>query len=140
MSFHEKSAWVMSAVLTLVGALYLGQFVNDSANLGQWAAPSVGSMIGYAILLVVMAIIGHVVMAIANYRDVSDTVDEREQKIQHKAQWFAGHILVGFIVLALLAFLVWHNGDLLFHSVLLGLILSQISFYIAKIIFTRSVW
>ena len=52
MSFREKSAWAMAALMVLAGLYYLNLVVGASRGPGA-AAPPVGVFIAYVVLVVI---------------------------------------------------------------------------------------
>ena len=75
MSFREKSAWAMMAVMLLSGLLY---FNTVSADPG---APVVVALVPYVLVLVVASVLVQVMLAIAAPREANSPVDERERLV-----------------------------------------------------------
>jgi hypothetical protein len=65
MSFREKSAWVMGALMTVAGLYYLNLVVGASGELGA-IAPPVGIFIAYTVLVVIGSVVAQVALAISS--------------------------------------------------------------------------
>jgi uncharacterized membrane protein (DUF485 family) len=137
MSFHEKSAWIMSLSLLLGGALYFILVSSMSAEAGALPAPAVPALVVYTLLLVVLAIVGHLVVAIMAPGAANNPPDEREHRIVARASHISRYVIASGAVLSLMLYLVTHSGDLLFYGVLASLMIAQLSEYLLQIIFIR---
>lgn len=136
MSFREKSAWVMAALTLLVGLYYLHLVVGASRALGA-PAPPVRIFIIYVVLFVVGSVVAQVVLAMISPREANAPADERERpEIQRAGNW-SGIVLGIGAVLSLLHYLHHRDGNLLFHSVLGSLIVSQVAEYVFQIVLLR---
>ena len=78
MPFQEKSAWVMSAALLIGGALYFGVVGAMSAAAGVLVRPLLPMIAVYTVLLVVLAIVGHIAIAVLSPKEANAPLDERE--------------------------------------------------------------
>lgn len=136
MSFREKSAWVMAALMTAAGLYYLNLVVGTSRDLGT-VAPPIGIFIAYTVLVVIGSIVAQIVLAVSSPAEAQARADERERPILHRAGSQAGVVLGFGAVTALLFFLVHGDGNLLFHMVLGSLIVSQIAEYALQIVLLR---
>jgi hypothetical protein len=126
MSFREKSAWVMAALMTAAGLFYLNLVVGASRDLGG-VAPPIGIFIAYTLLVVVGSIVAQVVLAVASPKEANAPADERESPLLQRAGNWSGVVLGFGAVTSLLTFLVHADGNLLFHMVLGSLIVAQIA-------------
>lgn len=136
MSFHEKSAWVMSLALLLTGGAYYFTVFSMSGE-GLVASPNAPLLIGYVVALVLMAIVGHIVIAALAPKEANAAPDERERKIFDRASSISGTVFGAGVVLSLIFYLVSNSGVLLFYSVFLSLILGQLMEYVLQIILFR---
>jgi hypothetical protein len=136
MSFREKSAWVMAAVMTLAGLYYLRAVVSASDSSGA-ASPPAGALAGYVCLVVVGSVVAQVVLALSAPKEAAYPADERERPALQRAGHRAGIVLAAGAVLSLGGFLYRPDGNLLFHLVLGSLIASQIAEYAFQIAFLR---
>lgn len=136
MSFREKSAWAMAAVMTLAGLYYLNLFVGAYRQLGS-APPPVGIFVTYAVIVIIGSIAAQVALAASAPRESGAPADERERPLLQRAGHWSGIVLGFGAIGALLHYLQHGNGDLLFHSVLASLIVSQIAEYGFQIAFLR---
>ena len=137
MSFQEKSAWVMIVALVISGGLYLQGVLAASQALGGTAPPNIGLITFVTVVIIAFAIFGHVVAALSNLADANAPEDERDKRIAQRAGSISGLVL-GFAVFVG----IWHyvarpDGNLLFHILVMGLVVSQIAEYILSIWFYR---
>ena len=136
MSFREKSAWVMAALMTLAGLYYLNLVVGASRALGA-PAPPVGIFIAYAVLVVIASVAAQVALALSAPKEANVPADERERPALQRAGNWSGLVLGGCAATALLYYLQHGNGNLLFHTVLGSLIVAQIAEYAFQIALLR---
>lgn len=133
MPFHEKSAWILSFALLLGGAVYFSVVALMSAELGQLAPPLLPLVVVYILVMVVIAIIGHIVIGTLAPKDANASLDERERRIFDRAGHLAGYVFASGVVLALGAYLFSYDGNLLFHGVFGSLMLGQLTEYLVQI-------
>lgn len=137
MSFQEKSAWVMLALVALVYGGYFTVVLGDIASLDSVRDIAYrGMMLGTVIVLVVLATISHIVIAISNSSG-ADESDERDREINRFGEYVGGYVLgVGAVVaLGLAMFEVEHFW--IANAILAGLVLSEIVSGLTKIISYR---
>lgn len=138
MAFQEASAWIMCAALLIGGAFYAVVLASASAALGV-VAPPLPPAIGLSIaVLVVLSIVGHVVVAIASRRTANAAPDERERIASLRSSRMSGTLFGGGVLLALGAYLLTFDGNLLFHAVVGSLVLAQIAEYGSRIVLLRT--
>lgn len=139
MSFKEKSAWLMLLALGVATALYTYSVILISKEIGQLVPPIFPSLIAYTVILVIIAVIGHILLAVLSPKDASSGNDEREKIIFARAGSAASFVMGFCIVISLGIYLFTYNGHLLFYTVFGSLILSQLFEYVAQIFYFRSV-
>ena len=137
MTFHEKSAWIMSLLLIIVGGWYLKIVWNLSQELGQTAPPIPPLVIIAGVLVAVGATVGHTLLAIINPKDADETKDERDKQVLRRSGNIAGYVLGVGCFAGLWNFLVKADGNLFFHIIVFSLIASQIAEYFLTIYFYR---
>ncbi len=131
MPFRERSAWVMSCMLILVGGFYLKLVIVDGV------APSYAA-IPFVLFTVVLSIAAQIFLAIISPREASTPIDERERLVIDKAAHFSSYVLPTGVVAGLGWFMASQDGMALFHVVLTSLVLGQIGEYGAQIFLLRS--
>lgn len=137
MSFHEKSAWVMAAVLLAGAGWYFNIVLRASEALGETAPPFLPVVVVYVIVIIVLSIFGHVLVALSKPSEAGGMMDERDRIIAGRAGSFSG-LLLGLGVLAGLGvYLFRYDGNLLFHTVFGALMVAQLGEYGAKIALYR---
>lgn len=137
MTFLEKSAWVMIAALVVSGALYFNGVLAVSTELGQVAPPNIGLIAFATIVIIAVAIFGHVVAALGNPADADAPEDERDRVVAWRAGNTAGYVLSASVMLGIGAFALSGDGNLLFHLMVGGLLIAQIAEYVLTILFYR---
>lgn len=138
MPFREKSAWIMSSALLLLGLAYFYAVGSIWSESGQLAAPMLPLVIVYTGGLILLAMIGHVAIAALAPRDANAAVDEREQLIFDRAGNYSSYVMGAGVVMSLGLYLLSRNGDLLFYSVFASLMLGQFMEYVFQIVFYRT--
>ncbi|MEQ8858769.1 MAG: hypothetical protein RIC56_08985 [Pseudomonadales bacterium] len=137
MAFREKSAWVMALALLFGGAFYFYLVAQMSGAVGALAPPLVPTLVGYTVLMVVIAVVGHVLAAVTAPRDAAAPEDERDRQIVHRAGHLSSYVLAVGVVLALGGYLVTRDGDLLFYAVFGSLMLGSLVEYLTQIYLYR---
>jgi hypothetical protein len=135
MSFQVKSAWVMALLLTAAGGVYFVAVRDASQALGTTAPAVVG--VSFVILVVVGSLVTHLALALASPRQASAPTDERDRQLLHRAGHWSGYVLGAGVMLSLGHYLVFGNGNLLFHLTMASLIVSQIAEYGLQIVLDR---
>lgn len=135
MSFREKSAWFMAALMIATGLYYGWSVAEASRAIGATAPATIA--IAYAIWVVIGSIVVQVALAISSPKEANAPADERERLVEQKAGSWSGVILATGAMLALGHFLVRGDGNLLFHLVMGSLIVAQIANYALEIRFIR---
>lgn len=136
MPFQEKSAWVMSIALLITGAWYFKTVVSMSGD-GLLAPPNVPVLFAYTVMLIVIAIIGHIFIALFSLKDANSKTDEREKRIFQKAGYFSSQIFAVGIIWSLILFAFARDGNLLFYTVFGSLIFREFLGYVLRIYFYR---
>lgn len=133
MSFHEKSAWVMGAVL-LAGAIFYFKTVAEMSDaMGEIAPPVLPLVVAYIIAIVVLSIIGHVLIAITKPSEADDTMDERDRIIASRAGSFSGVLLGIGVLTGLGGYLFNYDGNQLFHIAFGAMMIASLGEYASKI-------
>ncbi len=137
MAFQEKSAWLMSLSLILAGLYYYSTVSGLSTELGELASPALRSVVIYTVLLCVLAIIGHILIAVLSPKEANAALDERERVIFARAGHYSGLAMGAGVVLFLGVYQFYQNGDVLFYGVFGSLMLGQLLEYLARIVLYR---
>ena len=138
MSFHEKSAWIMIVALVAGGLLYFGAVISGTTASGQLLSPLIPLIVIYTACLVVIAIVGHIVIAVLAPKEANAPADEREKLIFVRAGHFSSYVFAVAVMLSLGVYLVSGSGDLLFYTVFASLMLAQIAEYLLQVFFYRT--
>lgn len=137
MPFHEKSAWVMAVAMIAGGGAYFWTIAALSAELGHLAPPVLRTVIVFTAVIVVLAVVGHILVAALSAQDTNAASDERERRIAGKAAHLSGYVLGVGAIGALALYLFTYDGNLMFYIVFGSLILSQLTEYVVRILLHR---
>ncbi|MAI90118.1 hypothetical protein [Ponticaulis sp.] len=137
MTFHEKSAWAMGILLTVIGGWYLKTIWDISIKLGETAPPVLALASVATIALIIGAIITHTLIGITDPEGSNDSEDERDKQVLRRSGNIAGYVLGFGCFAGLWHYVLQQDGDLLFHIIVGSLIASQIAEYVLTILFYR---
>lgn len=132
MAFKEKSAWLM-LIATLVVGLYMTYAVVQRYMELQQVPAVLPVFIKLTVTLIILSVIGQIALAIANRKQAEQKADEREKVFIRRGQAAAGGVLAVGVVTSLIHFLVLNDGNLLFYSCLLSLVVAQVVEYAVQI-------
>lgn len=132
MAFKEKSAWLM-LLATLVVGLYMTYAVVETYLELQQVPAVLPVFIKLTVALIILSVIGQIVLAIANRKQAEQQADEREKVFIRRGQAVAGGVLAFGVVASLIHFLFLNDGNLLFYSCLLSLVVAQVVEYAVQI-------
>ena len=138
MPFQEKSAWVMSIALLVGGAVYFKAVAAASETLGYLAPPNLPSLLTYTVILIVIAVVGHIVIAATAPEDANEATDEREKRANERAGHWSGYVLGAGVILALGLYLFTYDGNVMFYVLFGSLMLSQLVEYGVQILLLRT--
>lgn len=131
MSFREKSAWTMAAVMLVAGIFYAWQVSQGPA------APVIGPLIPYVLLVIVLSVAVQIVLAVTSPKEAQAAADERERVIIWRAGQLSGIVLTVGLVASGAVYVMLPSGNMLFHHVLGALIVAQIAEYLLQVYFFR---
>lgn len=137
MSFQEKSAWVMCLALLISGSFYAWSVLALANVLQDIPPPNVGGLAIGVVIIVAIAIFGHAIAAIGNPMDANAPEDERDRLVVWRAGNLSGALLGVICMLGLFAFVIMDSGNLLFHIIVAGMVVSQIAEYALTIWYYR---
>lgn len=130
MTFWEKGYLTTGVAVLIAGAGYFIAVWQQSAALGALAPPNWIVFGAYLIVLTVLSgasfiVLGSVEAAHEEDPDGVGEFDERDRLIRMKSLSTTSHFMSVGAYVPLVWFLFHHNGDLLFHSLIGGLILAE---------------
>ena len=131
MSFKEKSAWVMGAIMLATGGWY-AQLVAASPQ-----APVIGPLIPYVLAVIVLSIVAQVILAIMSPKEADAPADERERAAIDKAGHWSGTLLGFGVIAAVIMYIGGWSATMLVHAIVGALILATIAEYALQIYFFR---
>jgi len=135
MSFQEKSAWIMGAVLAVVYGWYFvsiaGEITGDVAEISYQ-----GMMLAAVVAVVVLAAAAHAVVAIAGPKD-ADHSDDRDKEITRYGENIGRFALVTGALVALALAMVEADHFWIANAILAGLVLAELTSVGTRIILYR---
>lgn len=131
MSFREKSAWVMGAIMLATGVWY-AQLVAAAPQ-----GPVVGPLVPYVLAVIVLSIVAQTILAIASPREADAPADERERAAIDRAGNLSGIVLGFGVVTAIIMHIGGWTPTMLVHAIVGALILSTIAEYALQIFYFR---
>ncbi|MCX7552268.1 hypothetical protein OS175_00130 [Marinicella sp. S1101] len=137
MSFQEKSAWVMVVGLVVSTVLYAFLVYVMSSAAGQLVPLHIPVLVAFTVVLTLIAVVGHIVIAIFSPKEANARADEREQRIIDKSGYLSSNVLGFGVITSLMVYLFFYNGELLFYGVFGSLIVAQILEYMLQIYYQR---
>ncbi len=134
MSFREKSAWGMGALMLVTGllwVLHMDWAVNDD-HVHIW------EIAHFFIAVIILSIIIQGVLAVTNRGEARKPADERERVAIWRAGHWSGSVLGVGVILSTLVYGL-HGGGVsnLFNGVVASLIVAQFAQYAFQIFFLR---
>lgn len=137
MTFPEKSAWVMCVALIVAGIYYAWSVFSVGGSIQDVPPPNaIGLGIG-VVILVAVAILGHAVAALGNPADAEAPEDERDRLVVWRAGNLSGALLGVLCMVSIFTYAVIGSGNLMFHSIVAALIVSQFAEYALAIWYYR---
>jgi hypothetical protein len=136
MSFREKSAWLMGALMVVASLYYVNTALAVSRETG-WTAPPVAIFIPFTLFVVIASIVTQAALGILSPKAANAPADERERPLLDRAGHWSGIVLAAGAVTSLLDFLYRQDGALFFHMIMGSLMLSQIAEYAFQILLIR---
>lgn len=137
MTFKEKSAWIMCVALIVAGGFYAWSVLILWQVAGMVPPPNVMGLAAGVIIIIAIAIFGHAVAALGNPMDANALEDERDRLVVWRAGNLSGLVLGALSMCGLFHFAVLGNGNLLFHTMIAALTLSQLAEYALTIWYYR---
>ena len=131
MSFREKSAWVMAAVMIVTG-LWYASLVRSAPE-----APVIGPLLPYVLAVIALSIAVQVGLAILSPKEAGAPRDERERLVSARAGQISGIVLAVGVVASGGVYVMFPHGNMLFHHLLGSLIVAQVVEYAAEIVLLR---
>ncbi|GLQ20109.1 hypothetical protein ACFFUB_03800 [Algimonas porphyrae] len=128
MSFNEKSAWAMILALGLASVVYLGPVLSAWFRAGVIIPPA-PFVIAFTVVVIILSIITHIIVALSNPSEATETRDERDRAVIHFAGHWSGIVFAVGVITCLLNYLVFPNGDLMFHGIFISLIIASLIEY-----------
>lgn len=137
MSFREKTAWVMLALLILAGGFYAWEVIGHALAVGGAPPPSGKLVLVYVFIVVIGTIIGMASLGGREPEAASAPADERERIAIDRAGNWSGYVLAFPAITGAIYYWAYMDGNLLFHTIVGSLMLCQIADYAFQIFLFR---
>ncbi|PQA88135.1 hypothetical protein [Hyphococcus luteus] len=121
MTFKEKSAWIMLAALIWI----FGGYAWSLYEAGSFGAGTTDVMVVTIISFVALIVAAHIAAAIFSPKSANEAEDERDRRIELKADELGGFVL-GLAALFALAVALFEGAYLTANILFLGLAASEI--------------
>jgi hypothetical protein len=92
MTFPEKSALTMTAILIVVFGGYFAIVLGVIAGSPERDLAYTGLMVGVAVILTILATVSHVLLALV-FRSQANAYDERDRLVELHSERIAGYVL-----------------------------------------------
>lgn len=125
MSFHEKSAWAMFAIMLAVYGWYFVVLFDrlDDQELREVAYR--GMLLTTVLALVFVAIASHVVLAVINPKE-TERADVRDREINRFGEYVGGYVLGAAAAVALFMAVLETDHFWIANMILAGMVLSEL--------------
>lgn len=136
MTYQEKGAWLMLAILSLVYGIYAWQ-IYQMGGLDQVPRPLAWiAILATTIVLAVSLTLGHILLAIFGPKNAMEPEDERIKLINLRAEKIGSMALGACMVFIMLVSMA--RGDVLMaHMALASLIICELVTHICVVTFFR---
>lgn len=135
MSFHEKSAWAMGALMLVTGLWYL--FLVLGIPVDAPAPAQLGAAIPWVLAVIVGSIAIQILLAAFNLRDAQKPADERERLVIDRAGHWSGYVLAAGVVTGAIHYLGYGEGNRLLQFVIGSMIAAQLAEYAFQVVLFR---
>lgn len=136
MSFREKSlVWQMFAIILVYGFYGAHFFQGHLWRVPLSPIPAVATLIGIAVLMIIIAIVGHIAIAI---RTRPERPDERDWAVELRGSRNAYHALAAGMWCILLLSLMSASYQLLFYAILAAFALGELVRLGSQLVYYRS--
>lgn len=137
MSFREMSAGLMALALLGAGVFYLYTVMGMYSELGMAPPPLMPLVIVYVIVLIIISIVGHIILGVLYPKEANAAMDERDRLVIARAGHWSGYILGAAVVMSLGHYLIYMDGNIMFHGAFIGLMVAQTAEYLLQMFFYR---
>lgn len=136
MPIWERNCYVMTGSVIIAGIYYFSMVLKQSLVLGQIAPPDLPVLISYVVLQICLSvggIVGTSVWTRVRGTDAGLREDERDMLCRHRAEGWAGHVFAAAIGISLIGWFLHQNMNVMFHGLIAGLMLGEITRCMAQV-------
>lgn len=135
MTFREKSAWAMGALILLTGFWYMSLVFAIPVDAPPQA--QLGAAVPWVLAVIVGSIAIQVLLAVLNLRDAQKPADERERLVIDRAGHWSGYVLAAGVVSGAIHYLGYGEGNRLLQFVIGSMIAAQFAEYAFQVVLFR---
>jgi hypothetical protein len=136
MTFQEKSALTMTALLTLVFGWYFALVLGVVAGSPEREIAYTALMIVAAVILGILATVSHVILALL-YRSVADAYDERDRLVDLRSERIGGYILAVGVFAGIGLAMVRADRFWIAQALIAALVIAEITSGVVKLVLYR---
>lgn len=136
MSFQEKSAWAMFAIMLTVYGWYFVVLFDRLSDQELREIAYRGMLLVTVLALVFLAIISHIVLAVANPKD-AERADVRDREINRLGEYLGGYVLGAAAFVALAMAVLETDHFWIANVILAGMVLSELVSLGARLVLYR---
>lgn len=125
MSFQEKSAWAMFAIMLTVYGWYFAVLFGRLSDQDVAEIAYRGMLLATVLALGFLAIISHIVLAVVNPKD-AETADVRDREINRFGEYVGGYVLGAAAFFALVMAVLETDHFWIANVILAGMVLSEL--------------
>lgn len=125
MSFQEKSAWAMFAIMLTVYGWYFAVLFGRLSDEGVAELAYRGMLLATVLALGFLAIGSHIVLAVINPKD-AETADVRDREINRFGEYVGGYVLGAAAFFALVMAALETDHFWIANVILAGMVLSEL--------------
>lgn len=136
MSFQERSTWILGVIMLVVYGWYFTTVFAGIDDPAMTAVGYKGMMVATVIVLVILAVVTHIIIAIADPKG-ADQNDERDREINRYGEYVGGYVLAVGAVIAMGMAMLEMDSFWVANAILAGLVLSELVSAGVKIVLYR---
>jgi amino acid transporter len=124
-SFQEKSAWAMSAIMLTVYGWYFVVLFGRLSDQDVAEIAYRGMLLATVLALGFLAVVSHIVLAVVNPKD-AETADARDREINRFGEYVGGYVLGAAAFFGLVMAVLETDHFWIANVILAGMVLSEL--------------
>ena len=136
MTFQEKSALTMTALLTLVFGWYFALVLGVVAGSPEREIAYTALMIVAAVIVAILATVSHVILALL-FRSDANAYDERDRHVDLRSERIGGYVLAVGVFAGIGLAMVRADRFWIAQALIAALVLAEITSGVIKVVLYR---